>query len=158
MDSSSPMARCFSGLKRHSPCLIAFKPGLMLRVCSTTSRETPGISVRLHTNRSLFPWRKTMSSLSYFGSRLAQIYTVLARISVSICMALASSSALQAPNVRGIPGLCAVMGNRRLSSLSSSMTTVAVASSMLLCSQFSARCIWASTVMILAGLGILSLR
>jgi hypothetical protein len=75
-----------------------------------------------------------MVSLSYFGSRLAPICTVLTGFSVLICMALASSSSLKAQNVEGIPGLSGATGNRRLSSLSSAMATGAVASSMLLCS------------------------
>jgi hypothetical protein len=33
--------------------LSGLEPGLMLRVCSVTSGETPGISARLHANMSL---------------------------------------------------------------------------------------------------------
>jgi hypothetical protein len=47
--------------------LTGHEPGLMLRVCSVTSRETPSISARIHANMSLLRRRKMMSSLSYLG-------------------------------------------------------------------------------------------
>jgi hypothetical protein len=123
-----------------------------------TSREAPSISVGIHTNRSLFCWRKSTSSLSYFGSWLAPICMVLAGCSMSICTTLASSSALKASDVEGIPGLSGITGNQKLSSLSSAVATTVVASSMLLCSQSSAHCVWSSIVMIPTSPGILSLR
>jgi hypothetical protein len=73
LDSSSPMARRFSWLKRHRPCLTGFEPGLLLTVCSVTSWETPDISSELHTNMSLLHQRKSTSSLSYLGFKLALI-------------------------------------------------------------------------------------
>jgi hypothetical protein len=98
------------------------------------------------------------SSLSYLGSKLALIYTVLARFPASICMALASSSVLKTLDVNRISRLSGAMGIQRLSYLSSAMVTMVVASSLLLCSQSSARCILACTVMIPVGPVILSLR
>jgi hypothetical protein len=99
-----------------------------------------------------------MSSLSYLGSKLALICTVLAGFPVLIYTALASSSTLKMLNVGGISEPSSAMGNRRLSSLNSAVVTAVAASSMLLCSQSSARYVLASTVMTLAGPGILSLR
>jgi hypothetical protein len=60
--------------------------------------------------------------------------------------------------IEGMAGLSSAMGTQRLSSLSSAMATAAAASSMLTCSQSSAHCILASTVITLAVLGILSMR
>jgi hypothetical protein len=68
----------------------------MLRVRSVTSLEMLGIFAGLHTNMSLLQWRKSTSSLSYLGSRVAPIFTVLARSPASICTALASSATLKA--------------------------------------------------------------
>jgi hypothetical protein len=96
-----------------------------------------------------------MSSLSYLGSKLTSICMVLAGSPASICMALASSSVFKMLDIEGITRLSGVVGNWRLSSLSS---VVEVASSMLSCSLSSARYMLASTVMIPRGPGILSLR
>jgi hypothetical protein len=63
LDQSSPMAWHFSLLKHRRPCLTGFQPGLMLRVCSVTSREMVNISAGLHTNMSLLRRRKSMSLL-----------------------------------------------------------------------------------------------
>jgi hypothetical protein len=63
-------------------------------------------------------------------------------------------------NIRcmGMARLGGIVGIWRLSSLSSVVATAAVANSMLSYSQSIARCVLASTVMTLVGLGILSLR
>jgi hypothetical protein len=92
------------------PCLAGLEPGLILRVCSVTSQEMPGISARLRVNISLLHQRKSRSSLSYLGSRLAPIYMVLAGSLSLICMALVSSAALKAPDVGGMAGLCSAEG------------------------------------------------
>jgi hypothetical protein len=97
--------------------------GLMLRVCSATSRDTPIVSAGLHVNMSLLHWRKLTSSLSYLGSRLAPICKVLAGFSVLMGTAVASSSALKMLDVGSIPGLSDVVGNQRLCSLSSTAVT-----------------------------------
>jgi hypothetical protein len=76
----------------------------------------------------------------------------------SICMALASLSILKMPDFVGMDGLSSAIGIRRLSSLSSAAATATMACSMLSYSQSSTRCVLASMVMTLAGLGILSFR
>jgi hypothetical protein len=152
LDSSSCTDQCFSLLKRHKPCLIGLEPGLMLCVCLVTSWETPGISSGLHANISLLCWRKSTSLLSYLRPKLAPICMVLARSPASICMYLASSSVLKMADVVGIARLGGTVGIRRLSSLSSAV------SSMLSYSQSSARCVLATMVMTPVGPGILSLR
>jgi hypothetical protein len=126
-----PVARRFSWLKHHMPCLTGLKPGLMLRVCSVTSQETPDISTGLHANISLLHQRKSTSSLSYLGSKLAPIYMVLAGSPTSICTALASSAALKVPDIRGMAGLSSAEGTQKLSSLNSVVTTIEAAGSML---------------------------
>jgi hypothetical protein len=123
-----------------------------------TSRETPDISIGLRANMSLLHWRKSMSSLSYLGSKPTLICMVLVGFLASICMPLASSSILKTLDVRGISGLSGVMGSQRLNSLSSTVVIEVAASSTLLCSQSSARCVLASAVMIPVGPVILSLR
>jgi hypothetical protein len=158
LDNALPMARHFSWLKHLRPCLIGFEPGLMLRVWSATSWETPDISVGLNANRSQLHWRKSTSSLSYLGSKLAPIHTVLVESSMPICTTLASLSVLKMPGVGGIQGLSGVAAKRRLSSLSSAMATAAAASSRPRCSQSSGCHALALIVMTLAGLGILCLR
>jgi hypothetical protein len=60
-----------------------------------------------------------MSSLSYLRSKLALICLALAGSPVMIGAAMASSSAMKAPDVGGITGLSGAVGNQRLSSLSS---------------------------------------
>jgi hypothetical protein len=127
LDSSSPMARCFSWLKHRRPCLIGFELGLMLRVCSTTSWEMPSNSIGFHANMSMLRWRKSISSLSYLGSKLTSIYTVLAGSLALIHMALASSSILKTPDGGGMVGLSGFAGTWRLSSLSSAVATIVVA-------------------------------
>jgi hypothetical protein len=87
-----------------------------------------------------------MSSLSYFGSRLA-------RILASMCMALAFSSAMKRLDIRAIPWLRSGMGNRRMSSICLVMVTAVTASSMLLYSQSSACRALSSMVMTAVGLG-----
>jgi hypothetical protein len=104
LDNSLPMARRFSQLKHRMPCLIIFELGLMLRICSVTSRETASISVGLHANMSLLHWRKSMSLFSYLGSKLVPICMVLAGFSALICMTLVSSSTLKMLDVGGILG------------------------------------------------------
>jgi hypothetical protein len=99
-----------------------------------------------------------MSSLSYLGSKLASICTVLADSPVQMCMTLASLSILKMLDVEGMAGPSGAMGTQRLSSLSSAMATAAAATSMLSCSQSSAHCVLASTVITPTGPGILSLR
>jgi hypothetical protein len=74
------------------PYLTGFEAGLMLRVCSVTTREMLDISVELHTNRSLLHRRKSMNSLPYLGFKPTSILMVLAGSSVLICTALASSA------------------------------------------------------------------
>jgi hypothetical protein len=140
------------------PCLIDFDLGLMLSVCSLTSRKTPDISSRFHVNMSMLRWRKSTSSPSYLGSRPVPICTILVGFPTLICTALASSSTLKAPPVEGISGLSSIAGSQRLSSLSSVASIAALASSMLLYSQSSACCALASMVMTPAGPRILSLR
>jgi hypothetical protein len=76
-----------------------------------------------------------MNSLSYLGSKLAPICTVLAGFPTSICPALASSFALKTLNVRGISRPSGAMGNQRLSSLSPAMVTAVVDNSLLLYSK-----------------------
>jgi hypothetical protein len=142
LDNSSPMAQCFSWLKHHRPFLISLEPGLMLRVCLATSRETPGISAGLHANMSLLRWRKSTSSLSYLGFKLATICMVLAGFPASIWTALVPSSILKMPDVGGIARLSSAIGNRRLSSYSSAVVTAAAASLMLSCTQSSAHRVW----------------
>jgi hypothetical protein len=61
-------------------------------------------------------------------------------------------------DVEGITRPSGVVGNWRLSSLSSAAVTMVVANSMLSYSKSSACCVLAYTMMILVGLGILSLR
>jgi uncharacterized membrane protein YjjB (DUF3815 family) len=95
-----------------------------------------------------------MSLLSYLGSKLAPICTVLARSLVLIYTELASSSTLKAPNIKGITGLSGVMGNRRLISLSSTVATTVAASLMSFCSQSNARYSLASMVITPLGPGI----
>jgi hypothetical protein len=92
------------------------------------------ISARLHTNISLLYQNKSASSLSYLGSKLAPVCMVLAGSSASICMALALSTALKAPDVRGMARLSSAEGTQRLSSLNSIVVTIEVANSMLSCS------------------------
>jgi hypothetical protein len=74
-----------------------------------------------------------MSSLSYLGSKLALICTVLEGFPASICMALASSSILKTSDVRSMAKLSGAMGIRRLSSLSSAVATAAAVNSMSSC-------------------------
>jgi hypothetical protein len=130
----------------------------MLRVCSATSREMPGISTGLHANMSLLHWRKSMSPLSYPRSKLALIYMVLVGSPTSICTALASLGALKVLDVGAMARGSGVEGTRRLSSLNLTAATTEVASSMLSYSYFSTYYVLASTVITLMGLGILSLR
>jgi hypothetical protein len=98
-----------------------------------------------------------MSSLSYLGSRVAPIYTVLVGSMASICTALASSAALKASDVGGMARPSGTEGTHWLSTLNSVVVTMASASSMLSCSQSSARCALASMVKTPVGPGILSL-
>jgi hypothetical protein len=136
------------------PRLTGLEPGLMLRVSSATSQENVG----LHANMSLLHRRKSTSSLSYLGSRRAPIGTVLAGSPASICMTLASSAALKAPDVGGMAKLSGAEGTWRLSSLNSVAMTAVATSSMLSYSQSNARCAIASTVITSMGSGILRLR
>jgi hypothetical protein len=99
-----------------------------------TSRETPDISTKLHVNMSMLHQRKSMSLLSYLGSKLAPIYMVLARSLALICTALVSLSVLKMLHIRGMARLSSVVGILILRSLSSITVTIAVASSMLSCS------------------------
>jgi hypothetical protein len=139
LDSSSPLAQCFSLLRCHMPCLISLELGLMLRVCSVTSQEMPRISARLHANMSLLWQRKLMSSLFYLGFKPTPIGMVLVGSSALICMALVSLAALKAPNDGGMAGPSNAYGTQKLSSLNSTVATAAVANSMMSCSQSSAR-------------------
>jgi hypothetical protein len=75
-----------------------------------TSREMLGISIGLHINMSLLSQKKSKSSFSNLGSRLAPICTVLVGSSTSICIALASSVAFQPPDVGGMAGLSGTVG------------------------------------------------
>jgi hypothetical protein len=77
----------------------------MLRVCSVSSHEMLGISIGLHATMSLWHQRKSTSSLSYLGLKLAPNWMVLAGSMASICMALASSAALKVPGMGGMAGL-----------------------------------------------------
>jgi hypothetical protein len=125
----------YAGYRQRHP---AFCLGSM-QTCLYCSRES---------QRAHFPiWGPSGPDLHDFGW-----------VTGVICAALASSSALKASNVKGISELSGAMGNQRLSSLSSPTVTVAVANSMPFCSQSSSLYSLASTVMILASLGILSLR
>jgi hypothetical protein len=99
-----------------------------------------------------------MSWLSYSGSKLAPICTVLVGLSMTIFTALVSSPILKMPGVWGIPGLSGVTGKWRLSSLRTAAVTVAVPNSSLLYSQYTACHALASTVMTPIGPRILSLR
>jgi hypothetical protein len=85
----------------------------MLRVCSVTSRGTPDISTGLHTNMSLLCWGKLTSSPSYLGFRLFPIWTVLVGSSMSICIYLASSTALKVLDEVGMVRLVEGGGTRR---------------------------------------------
>jgi hypothetical protein len=67
-----------------------------------------------------------MSSFSYLGSKLALICMIFVGSLTSICMALASSAALKAPDVGGMAKLSGIKGTRRLSSLSSVVVTIVV--------------------------------
>jgi hypothetical protein len=107
---------------------------------------------------SLLHCKKSTSSLSYLGSKLAPICTVLPGFLISICTALASSSALKTLDVGGITGLSGAVGNWRWSSLSSTAMNATVVISMLFYSQSSGRCVLTSTVMTPMGPCILSLR
>jgi ethanolamine utilization microcompartment shell protein EutL len=80
---------------------------------------------------SLLHRRKSTSLLSYLGSKLASICTVLVGSPASICMALASSIALKALDVGGMAGLSDAKGTQRLSSLNLTMATTEAARSML---------------------------
>jgi hypothetical protein len=60
-----------------------------------TFREMAIISTGLHAKMSLLIGRKSMSSLSYLGSKLAPICTVLVGSSTSIFKAVASSASLK---------------------------------------------------------------
>jgi hypothetical protein len=133
------MAWRFSWLKRHRPCLTGLELGLMLMVCSVTSRETPDISSGLHTKMSLLHRRKSTSSPSYLGLKPAPIWTVWVGSSTSICTALASSATLKVSNEEGMVRPIEKGGLLRHSSLSSVVATVATASSILFCSQSNAR-------------------
>jgi hypothetical protein len=65
---------------------------------------------------------------------------------------------LENTDVRGVAGLNGAIGSQRLSSHNSAVVTVAVARSMLPCSETSTRCILDSKVITPTGPGILSLR
>jgi hypothetical protein len=99
-----------------------------------------------------------MSSLSYLGSKLAPICTVLAGSLTSIYTALASSGVLKTPNVKGMAGLSSAVGTKMLISLNSITATTTVAMSMLSYLQSSTHYVLASTVMTPEGSGILSWR
>jgi hypothetical protein len=96
-----------------------------------TSEETFGISAGLHTNMSLLWRRKSTSSLSYLGSRVVLICTVLVGSLASIHMALASLVTLKAPTVGGMARPSGTEGTQRLSSHNSAATIATTASSML---------------------------
>jgi hypothetical protein len=80
---------------------------------------------------SLLHERKSMSSLSYFGFKLALIGMVLAGSSMSICMALASSTTLKMLDEGGMAGLGDAEVAWRLNYLNSVTMTATVTSSML---------------------------
>jgi hypothetical protein len=107
---------------------------------------TPGISTGLHANMSLLCQRKSTSSLSYLGLRLALIYMIFAGSLIQMCMTLASSSVLKMLDVEGMAVLSGALGTQRLGSLRSAVATAIAASSMLTCSQSNAHCVLASTV------------
>jgi hypothetical protein len=69
-----------------------------------------------------------MSSLSYLGSKLVTICTVLAGSLVQMCTTLASSSVLKMLDVEGMARLSSAIDNRRLSSLSLVAATATAAS------------------------------
>jgi hypothetical protein len=96
-----------------------------------TSWGTPNISSGLHTNISLLHQRKSMSSPSYLGFRLAPIWTVLAGSSTSIYTALASSATLKALDDAGMVGPVKGGDTWRHNSLSLVVVTMVAASSML---------------------------
>jgi hypothetical protein len=99
-----------------------------------TSRETLGISPGLHANMSLLHRRKSTSSLSYLGFKLALIWMVLAGSSASISTALASSAALKVSDEGGMAGPSDAKVALRLSSLNSTVATATEPSSRLSCS------------------------
>jgi hypothetical protein len=107
---------------------------------------------------SLLHQKKSTNSLSYLGSKLAPICTVLAGSSISICTTLVSSAALKMPDVEGMAGLSDAVGTRRLISRNLATATAVDASLMMSYSQSSACCILASSVITPTRLGILSLR
>jgi hypothetical protein len=80
----------FSSLKRPMPCLTGLNPGLMLRVWSATSLETPGMSTSLHAKTSLLRQKKSVSSPSYFRLKPDPIWMVLDRFSALTWIALVS--------------------------------------------------------------------
>jgi hypothetical protein len=82
-----------------------------------TSQETPNISAELHSNISLLHQRKSMCLLSYWGSKLNLICTILAGSPALICIALASSTALKVSDIGCMVGLSSAEGTRRMSSL-----------------------------------------
>jgi hypothetical protein len=93
-----------------------------------------------------------------FGAEVGPTWMVMARSSVSICMALASSVALKVPDVEGMAVLAKEGGALRHNSFSSAVVTTLVTSSMLFCSQSNARWALTSMLMTLFGPGILSLK
>jgi hypothetical protein len=113
-----------------------------------TSRETPCLIVSEELNERAF----------LFGIQTGPDLHGFSGSPASICMVLASLSVLKMPDFVGMDGLSGAIGIRRLSSLSSAAATAAMACSMLSYSQSSTRCVLASMVMTLAGLGILSFR
>jgi hypothetical protein len=103
-----------------------------------TSWETPDISAELHAKRFLWHWRKSMSSPSYLGLKMAPIWMVWARSSASICTALASSATLKASDEEGMAGPVEEGSVLRHSSLSVVTATAVVDSSLLFFSQSNA--------------------
>jgi hypothetical protein len=139
------------------PSLIGFELHLMLRVCSATSRDTQHFYWAPHKKVPVA--FEEVDELAFLfriqvGTDLHGFSWVLGidlhGLGILVC--------LENAGCRGISRLSGTMGNWRLSSLGSAVVTVVVASSMLLCSQSSARCILASKVMIPAGPGVSRLR
>src|SRR6266508_916599 len=64
--SSSRMASLRSCANQRSCCFTGFAPSLTFRLCSITSRGTPGMSEGFQEKISWFAWRKVTSTLSYF--------------------------------------------------------------------------------------------
>src|SRR4051812_3204953 len=77
LTTSSPIVLRLSSLNRRRNCLTGLYLGSTLRVCSTSSLGTPGMSEGFHAKMSRFSRMNSMSALSYFGSKFVLILNCL---------------------------------------------------------------------------------